>query len=163
MFASAFVLILIDIITPAVTDKWDLSKTFFLLDEMTLRGFVIAGPYKKDLLELDDLRQRLKTHQRPESCRQRSNSSPPNSSSHTRAATPAVLDPHLEQDMIWSWMANDDSEMGVLHPDTIQAAIEGLNFDFLNNATAIEIGCSEWMWGSAVLGGSNTPLAPNHM
>ena len=56
MFASAFVLILVDIITPATTEQWDLRKTFNLLDEMMMRGILVAGPYKKDLQELDGLR-----------------------------------------------------------------------------------------------------------
>lgn len=160
LFASAFVLILVDIITPATAEQWDLNKVFSLMDEMNSRGITIAVPYKKDLLELDELRQRLKSHQAEDhgEVDHLAPTVPINTSNeHSNQQQVAEISySHLGQDLIWSWMTNDESELGVLHPSTIQSAIDGLNFDFLNDPTALEVGCSEWMWGSAVPGDSNT-------
>ncbi len=138
MFASAFVLILVDIITPATTEQWDLTQTYTLMDEMMLRGIIVAGPYKKDLIEMDELRQRLK----------RSQVAIATASSHLPNPPPVISDPGMTtpnmqypppEDMIWSWMGTGDSELGVLHPDTIQSAIDGLNFDFLNDPSGLDM------------------------
>ncbi|KAG4440570.1 hypothetical protein IFR05_003937 [Cadophora sp. M221] len=134
MFASAFVLILVGIITPAATEQWDLRKTLTLMDEMSMRGIIIAGPYKKDLQELDDLRQIIKA---PQTLYQ---DPLPQSISHDGGVAASSPGPQLEEDMIWSWMTTGEDELGVLHPDTMQSAIDGLNFDFLNNPSALHIG-----------------------
>lgn len=62
---------------------------------------------------------------------------------------------HLEQDPIWSSMTADSDNLGILDPNTIQSAIDGLNFDFLDDPSAIEMSGSEWMWASR--GTSDTP------
>ncbi|CAL3966147.1 unnamed protein product [Diplocarpon coronariae] len=134
MFASAFVLILVDIIMPANTEQWDLGTIFALIDEMMLRGIVVAGPYKQDLLEIDELRRKLKRPQVLQT-NQMSETRPfvPNSG----MTTPNSNYPPLEQDMLWSWMANEERELGVVNPNTIQSAIDGLNFDFLNDPSVL--------------------------
>ncbi|KAH6715061.1 fungal-specific transcription factor domain-containing protein [Leptodontidium sp. MPI-SDFR-AT-0119] len=151
MFASAFVLILVDIITPAATEQWELRKTLAIMDEMIMRGIVVAGPYKKDLQELDDLRQRVKAPQMLDP------DPPPQSLAQDRGVAASSLGAQLEEDVIWSWMTTGEDELGVLHPDTMQSAIDGLNFDFLNNPSGLDIGGSEWMWGAGLPGGLNTP------
>ncbi|PBP24834.1 hypothetical protein BUE80_DR004218 [Diplocarpon rosae] len=154
MFASAFVLILVDIIMPANTEQWDLGKTFTLMDEMMLRGIVIAGPYKKDLLELDELRQKLK---RPQVVQTDQVSEPRPVVSTAGMTAPDSNYPPLEQDMLWSWMGTEERELGVLNPNTIQSAIDGLNLDFLNDPSVLDADGSEWMWGGGFTGGAITP------
>ncbi|KAK2628739.1 hypothetical protein QTJ16_001842 [Diplocarpon rosae] len=154
MFASAFVLILVDIIMPANTEQWDLGKTFTLMDEMMLRGIVIAGPYKKDLLELDELRQKLK---RPQIVPANQVSQPRPVVSTPGMTAPDSNYPPLEQDMLWSWMGTEERELGVLNPNTIQSAIDGLNLDFLNDPSVLDADGSEWMWGGGFTGGPITP------
>lgn len=158
LFSSAFVLILVDIITPATAEQWDLSKALALMDELNSRGIIIAVPYKKDLLELDELRQRLKVETQSEGD-QSALTAPihPSNELSNQVQVAEISYSNLGQDLIWSWMANDASELGVLHPSTIQSAIDGLNFDFLSDPTAVEVGCSEWMWGSAVPEDASTP------
>lgn len=164
MFAAAFVLVLVDIIAPAASGQWDLKKTFTLMDGMELRGIITAGPYKKDLMELDNLRQRLKVQPRRESTfPEEQLNQPAEILRSMSAANPgpetieeqAQLAPQAEQDLIWSWIATENSDLGVLHPDTIQSAIDSLNFDFLNDSSTIELAGSEWMWGDFVPGASN--------
>lgn len=157
MFASAFVLILVDIIIPAASEQWDLSKTFTLMDEMMLRGIIVAGPYKKDLIEMDELRQRLKRTHVVTAVESIQPPDPPPAIPDPRMTAPSMPYPPLEQDMIWSWMGTGDTELGVLHPDTIQSAIDGLNFDFLNDPSGLDMDGSEWMWGSSFPAGSSTP------
>lgn len=147
MVSGAFVLVLVDIITPATEERWNISKTFRLLDEMVLRGIIPAGLYKEDLVELNNLRIKLRA------------------SNHDIEATPnteAVLitggegtiiqqdlpPPQLEQDVIWSWMATENIDFGCLHPDTLQSAIDGLNFDTLTARapSLMDYAGDEWMW-----------------
>ncbi|KAH7310012.1 fungal-specific transcription factor domain-containing protein [Rhexocercosporidium sp. MPI-PUGE-AT-0058] len=155
MFASAFVLTLVGIIIPAATEQWELRKTLTLMDEMIMRGIVVAGPYKKDLQELDDLRQRLKSSQT-------SDSEPPlESLSHHRGVTAPSPGPQLGEDMIWSWVTLGDDELGIPHPDTMQSAIEGLNFDFLNDPSGLDIADSEWMWDAGLPANLNITRNPH--
>ncbi|KAH7378096.1 fungal-specific transcription factor domain-containing protein [Cadophora sp. MPI-SDFR-AT-0126] len=151
MFASAFVLILVDIITPAANEQWDLRKTFNLMDEMIMRGIIIAGPYKKDLQEFDDLRQKVKLPQEIAA------SAIPEPVSVEGGLSMASPIPPLEEDVIWSWMNTGENELGVLHPDTMQSAIDGLNFDFLDDQSRLVHAGSEWMWNDAAPRSSNTP------
>lgn len=156
MFAAAFVLVLVDIITPAAAGQWELGRTLSLMDEMMMRGIVTASPYKKDLVELYEMGQRHKSNYhveqsvRPEPL----TSLPTTNSEHDSAQENASINAPLEQDLIWSWMATEDGGLSSLHPDTIQSAIDGLNFDFLNDPTAMQMDGSEWMWGN---GGLNWP------
>ncbi|RDW67041.1 hypothetical protein BP5796_09790 [Coleophoma crateriformis] len=156
MFAAAFVLVLVDIITPAAAGQWELGRTLSLMDEMMMRGIVTAGPYKKDLVELWEMGQRHKsTYQQEQPARQELPTSVQTADSQPESAPQDVsMNPPLEQDLIWSWMATEDGGLASLHPDTIQSAIDGLNFDFLNDPTAIQMDSSEWMWGN---GGLNWP------
>ncbi|KAK0101163.1 hypothetical protein ONS95_012857 [Cadophora gregata] len=151
MFASAFVLILVDIITPAATEQWDLRKTFNLMDEMTMRGIIIAGPYKKDLQELDELRQKVRSYHEAEA----ETLSEPNPVNGQASVPSPVLE--VGEDMIWSWMNTEETHLGVLHPDTIQSAIDGLNFDFLDDPSGLDLGGSEWMWNGGLPANSITP------
>lgn len=151
MFASAFVLILVDIITPATTEQWDLRKTFNLLDEMMMRGILVAGPYKKDLQELDDLRQKIKI---PQEVTPVNVPEPVSLAGEVSMPSPGLP---LEQDMIWSWMNTGENELGVLHPDTMQSAIDGLNFDFLEEPSGLDLGGSEWMWNDGLRASSHMP------
>ncbi|PVH75748.1 hypothetical protein DL98DRAFT_592883 [Cadophora sp. DSE1049] len=151
MFASAFVLILVDIITPAATEQWDLHKTFNLMDEMIMRGIIVAGPYKKDLQELDDLRQKVKL---PQEIAPGTFPEPVPVEGGLSMPSPV---PPLEEDVIWSWMTTGENELGVLHPDTMQSAIDGLNFDFLDDPSGLDLGGSEWMWNGGLPVSSNTP------
>ena len=116
-----------------------------------MRGILVSGPYKKDLQELDDLRQKLKIPQEvnpvivPEPISLEGEISVPSPS------------PPLEEDMIWSWMNTGENELGVLHPDTMQSAIDGLNFDFLDDPSGLDLGGSEWMWNDGLRANSHMP------
>jgi hypothetical protein len=138
----------VDIITPAIAKSWDLSKTFVLMDEFVSKGIVIAGPYKKDLEEINNLRQKLHEIQQREA---------PQGIHLPFAVITPVPDPNIirhdaqlnhnfEQDPIWSWKAANGTELGVLDPETIQSAIHSLNLDFLDNSAGIEIDENGWMW-----------------
>jgi len=166
LFSGAFVLILVDIITPATADsaeQCDLSKVFLLMDEMNSRGIAVVMPYKRDLLELDGLRQRMKNQQNQVTVvRNASDSNTADSAENhivneLRELETEVSYHHIGQDLIWSWVATDARELGVLHPNTIQSAIDGLNFNFSGDPAALDAGGSEWMWGSGIPGDSNTP------
>lgn len=160
MFASAFVLLLIDIITPAGTTQCDLSKVFTLMDEMAMRGIITAVPYKKDLVELDDLRQKVKSRHSNQSSQQAPDSSVGHAVQPTSSFVrqdPSVLFPPLELDVIWSWMATGERELGVLNPETMQSAIDGLDFNVPNDSSDLQMDGIDWMWGSVLADGSNLP------
>ncbi|KAL3417228.1 hypothetical protein PVAG01_11228 [Phlyctema vagabunda] len=156
MFAAAFVLVLVDIITPAASEQWDLNKTLSLMDEMILRGIVTAGPYKQDLIELSEMGQKHKDIQHQEIQQSKEGATASHESHQVSESVPheaTTVQPEQE-DPIWSWMATDDGGLGELHPDTIQSAmsaIDGLNFDFLNDPSALQMDGSEWMWGNGSL------------
>ena len=148
IFAAAFVLTLIDCITPTGTERWDFSKTFSLLDEFMARGIKIAGPYKQDLIEIQGLCQSLNNHQQGETVLQQGKSSttaPPVVSDPIGTAQDLTQNPQRDEDEIWSSITTGNVELGFLNPDTIQSAIHGLNFDFLDD---LPIGGDEssWMW-----------------
>lgn len=118
------------------------------MDEFILKGIIIADPYKKDLEEINYLRQRLQEMQRREPPYQ------PRGSHATLHSSTSLLDvtgqqtqmDHtLEQDLIWSWGANG-TQLGVLDPETLQSAIHSLNFDFLDPPTSTEMDENAWMW-----------------
>ena len=164
MFAAAFVLVLADIITPVTAETTDLSKTFTLMDEMILRGISIAGPYKRDLLELVELHGKLNGNQ-PHETAQQGIEAFPTSQTDTQTGSirqfiPDISEPQINPDTILPWMETGSEALGVLHPDTIQSAIDGLNFDFLDDPSAIEMGGNEWMWGTGLSVTSNWPNQP---
>lgn len=152
MFAAALFLLIVDIITPAATEQWDLSRVFLLLDEIAVRGIITAGPYKQDLVEMNNFRQVLKNDQQQEIPHQEGESYSTNDTGipiSVPIGPDVVPNPNLEQDLIWPWIALDTSELGGLHPRTIQTAINGLNFDISNDPSTVEMGGDEWMWGWA--------------
>jgi hypothetical protein len=157
MFASAFVLVLVDIITPATTEQWDLNNTFGLMDEMLMRGVVVSRAYKKDLVELDECRRRLKNGQLRDTPQLTGEALPTND---TRLLSTVTLGQEFsefqptEQDLIWSGLAMSDAELGVLDSATIQHAIDSLNFPFLNDASGMEIIGSDWMWENGLPDGT---------
>jgi hypothetical protein len=155
--AAAFVLLLVDIITPAATEQWDLNNTYGLMDEMLLRGIVTARAYKKDLVELDECRKKLKSLQlrnTPQLDRELL------TANVTRLVPPVTpgqdfsVFQQIEQDSIWAGMAMSDAGLGVLDSATIQHAIDSLNFPFLNDPSGMGINGSDWMWGDGLPDGT---------
>jgi hypothetical protein len=148
-FSAAFVLVLIDIITPAATEQWDLNDALRIMDEMLLRGITIARAYKKDLVELDQCRRKLKNLQLRDAPQPHVELITAND---TRLLPPVTLGQDfpvfqpIEQDLIWAGMTMSDAGLGVLDSATIQHAIDSLNFPFLNDPSGIEIIGGDWMW-----------------
>jgi hypothetical protein len=127
------------------------------MDEMLLRGIVIARDYKKDLVELDECRRKLKTLQLRDMPQPHGESFTMNETRYLPPVTPGQefsVFQSIEQDSIWSGMAMSDAELGVLDSATIQHAIDSLNFPFLNDPTGMEINGSDWMWGDSLPDGT---------
>jgi hypothetical protein len=147
MFAAAFILILIDIIAPSLSEVWDLNAVLSILDDYVARGIIIAEPYKKDLLELVNLRETLRD--RHASTRTQVHD-PPSGSDIGHAASNLLS---LREDMQQNHGLNLDParteshwDSGLVHPETIQSAIEGLDFGFLDDLSVAETVGNDWMW-----------------
>ncbi|KAL1303722.1 hypothetical protein AAFC00_007069 [Neodothiora populina] len=128
IFSAAFVLILVDIITPATDLLWDLQRVFSYLDEFITREIVSADSLKADLQELLDLHAKL---QEREAQRGEQTDDVPRVNDSIAQEQPQDQD-QGEQDMIWSWMMNDDGDLRGIHPDTIQSVIDGLNVESMD-------------------------------
>ena len=53
----------------------------------------------------------------------------------------------MEQELIWSRMSMDHSDLGALHPDTMQSAILGLNSDSMPTSLDFDLD-NQWLWGN---------------
>ncbi|KAJ0422044.1 hypothetical protein BJY00DRAFT_311445 [Aspergillus carlsbadensis] len=151
MFAAAFILVLIDIIDPSLSEPWDLNAVLFLLDDYVARGIIIADPYKKDLLEIIHLRDTLQNNQLSENAQPRNPSgNEPSSSDIDRGASNLLS---LRQDVQLNHGPHMDPtrtespwDSGLVHPETIQSAIDGLDFGFLDDLAVAETVGNDWMW-----------------
>lgn len=149
MFAAAFILIVIDIISPSISVPWDIKSIMSLLDDYAAQGILIAGPYKQDLVEIDRLREDLEHHQRQGE-----------ESQHSQSQGEAANLPPMREDSLFGPQSNHSNhqtiisslreesywDSGPLNSDTIQCAIEGLDFDFLNDPSAAAANEKDWMW-----------------
>ena len=145
IFSSAFVIVIVDIITLA-SQPWDIQGTFDIMDEMMLRGFKIVEPYKKDLTEVDDFRRRL--------YRLEEQRNPPPSQQVFRGQTAnSAVDPILETYHTAQPVGADgtlttvDGGRGVLQGDeSYQSALNFFNYDFLESFSASDMDPCAWMW-----------------
>jgi hypothetical protein len=148
MFAAAFILILIDIIAPPLSEIWYLNAVLSILDDYIARGIIIAEPYKKDLIELVNLRETLRDRQA--STKTQVHDPTPCGSDIDHAASNLLS---LREDMQQDHGLNLDParteshwDSGLVHPETIQSAIEGLDFGFLDDLSVAETVGNDWMW-----------------
>jgi hypothetical protein len=148
-FAAAFVLVVVDIITPAATEQWDLNDALEIMDDMLLRGITTAMSYKKDLMELDQCRRKVKNLQLRDVPQPHVEVLTTNDTQLLPQMTIGhdfpVFQP-IEQDLIWAGMTMSDAELGVLDSASIQHAIDSLNFPFLNDPSGLEMIGGDWMW-----------------
>lgn len=127
-FSAAFALILVDIITPASDLLWDLQRVFSYIDEFIAREILSAHSLKADLQELLDLHAKLQeTEMQPVQ-----NQSGTSEINGLPSQIPQGSQEATDQDMVWSWMMNDDGDLRGLHPDTIQSVIDGLNVESMD-------------------------------
>lgn len=145
LFSAAFALVIIDILKPARELLWDLPQVLQLLDEFISRGIAPAKSFKADLTELLQLHEKMRSrhsaacdslaqpHDHDEITAYQYNTTP--QSSVQSAA-----------DGIWSWIANDDGEVGAIHPDTMISAIDCLS---ANDSAMADMSLlnEDWMWG----------------
>lgn len=147
MFSAAFVLILIDMVTPAIVKPWDLRETFALMDKLMSRGVKIAGPYKKDLVEIDTLRGLLRQAPVLDSVSGADELHQPVEAPHstsTMASREALFQSQLEQDRQWSAEAVHNGWFGALNMEVIESAIYGLPSE--DDQLLVNIDGSDWMW-----------------
>jgi hypothetical protein len=151
MFAAAFILILIDIIAPSISESWDLDAVLSLLDDYVARGIIIAGPYKKDLVEILHLRETLRDRQSSAGAQAHDLTGSQLDRSDMDYAATNLLS--LGEDMQQNHGLHVDParteshwDSGLVHPETIQSAIEGLDFGFLDDLSVAETVGNDWMW-----------------
>lgn len=145
MFAATFILVVVDIIIPTASQPWDLKKPLILLDTYIDRGIIIAGPYKKDLTEIIRLRETLGNRDKYTGDLQ----------THTDASDVGYAESNLLSSRVETMddvQAGNSSKMTnnwdleLIHPETIQSAIDGLEFDFVNDLSAEGVDEYNWMW-----------------
>ncbi|KAL3454096.1 fungal-specific transcription factor domain-containing protein [Aspergillus insuetus] len=151
MFAAAFILILIDIIVPSVSESWDLDAVLSLLDDCVARGIIIAGPYKKDLAEILHLRQTLRDRQssaRPQAHDLTGNQLDRSYMDHAATNLLSLREDMQQNHGLHVDPARTEShwDSGLVHPETIQSAIEGLDFVFPDDLSVAETVGNDWMW-----------------
>lgn len=142
MFAAAFVLLVVEVVTPTTVGQWDLDRVLAHLDECKARGVTIAGPYKQDLVELQTLRQVLKSRQEQELHQWQAE--PPGLLPYSAAGHDAQLVTQFEGASSRLSMINA-SDFGLLDPNIILSAVDDLDFGLYDNASS-EIGPLEWMF-----------------
>jgi hypothetical protein len=165
LFSAAFALVLVDTITPSTGEQWDIREAFSLLDYMIGRGINPATVYKEHLVELNEFRIMLRQRESQTSQRAREEFSQVPESGHVgpqllgdigRESGEPGSNLDLEQESIWAWMSMGNNELALVHPDTMQTAITGLNTgsmppDFDGN--------NQWMWGSYAVEDEIDPLS----
>ncbi|KAL2830427.1 fungal-specific transcription factor domain-containing protein [Aspergillus pseudoustus] len=153
MFAAAFILIVVDIIVPPLSESepWDLNAVLSLLEDCIVRGIIIAGPYKKDLLEIKHLSDRMRHRQLhgeggPDHSAHnlRSGSDIDHAASNLLSLREEAQQDHCHRTDIPQTESYWDS--GLVHPETLQSAIEGLDFGFLDDLSVAETVGNDWMW-----------------
>ncbi|RDW77513.1 hypothetical protein BP6252_05566 [Coleophoma cylindrospora] len=145
-FMGSFVLVVVDIVHPALTRQWDLNDTFALIDECVFRGLIVAKPYKQDLIEINELRSQLRNEQRLEAVLSQSQLTEPTQPEITDIApsdpSEFISQSQMDQSLHRPWNYNG----GILDPDMIQFAIDAIDADFLNDATILGMDENGWMF-----------------
>ncbi|KAK9417732.1 putative Transcription factor domain-containing protein [Seiridium unicorne] len=148
LFASAAVLIIIDAIAPS-GQAWDVGKTFKIMDDMALRGLKVVGPYKKDLIELDNFRQKMRPSQEGE----KSPSTEPQDLGHNTNDLSAEPPP----------MNRALPESGINNQDALDLALESFNCSFPGYLSTSEVDPFAWMWDDGLVDvGSAHYLSRDH-
>lgn len=160
LFSSAFVIVLIDSVIPAAEEQWGIEEAFSVFDHMIRRGVTSAVVYKEHLVEMNDFRWILRrgewrgvesppTPMEPMDIHQTSTdvSSSPTADSSTIHGEQSLT--HPDQELIWSWMSTESNDLGMLHSDTMQSAITGLDAELM--ATSLDFDASnQWLWGNFI-------------
>jgi hypothetical protein len=151
ILAASFILILIDIIGPSPSEPWDPNAVLSLLDNYVAQGIIIAGPQKKDLLEIIHLRKTLGDRQPKARAQAHDISGNQLDGSDIGHAASNLFPP--KEDMqpnhgphIGPVRAEWHRDSGLVHPETIQSAIEGLDLGFLDDRSVAETVGNDWMW-----------------
>ena len=77
---------------------------------------------------------------------------------HVTASQPqGQIQDTTDQDMVWSWMMNDDGDLRGLHPDTIQSVIDGLNVESMDLPN-FNLQYDYNIWGARSLGTNPSPM-----
>ncbi|KAJ5718839.1 uncharacterized protein N7483_009921 [Penicillium malachiteum] len=155
VFAAAFILIIIDTIAPSISEPWDLGNVLSLLDEFVTRGIIIARPYKQDLVEVMNFCEKLKTvDRRVNGLSEPQTHGKPPGPDHAEASSPLRRTEKFQethQDQFPTHVASSsrvttDWDPGLLDPETIESAIERLEFDILQDASLPGLENTNWMW-----------------
>ncbi|RDW61367.1 hypothetical protein BP5796_11259 [Coleophoma crateriformis] len=145
-FMGSFVLVVVDIVHPALTRQWDLNDSFALIDECVFRGLIVAKPYKQDLIEINELRSQLRNEQRLEAALSQSQLTEPTQPGIPDIApsdsSEYISQSQVDQSLHRPWNYNG----GILDPDMIQFAIDAIDADFLNDATVLGMDENGWMF-----------------
>jgi hypothetical protein len=155
MFSAAFALVLVDTITPATEEQWDIKDAFLLLDYMIGRGIYPATVYKEHLVELNEFRIMVRQNES-----QKFQRAPYEVPQHTESVQnmPSLgdigrdlLEPgsnlYVEQESIWAWMSMHNNDLAVLRPDMMQTAITGLNHSSMPHSMDFDAD-NQWLWGN---------------
>lgn len=129
LFASAVVLILVDVLLPS-SQYWDPSRTFKIMDDMALRECIIVGPYKQDLVEIDNFRQRVRA------------------AADVHEETDAPAGPHGPASTT-AGVARHDVNGGPVSEQHVvfESALEFLNCSFPDYLPPSELDPFAWVWG----------------
>ncbi|ETS76562.1 hypothetical protein PFICI_11949 [Pestalotiopsis fici W106-1] len=129
LFASAVVLILVDVLLPS-GQSWDAGRTLKIMDDMALRRCIIVGPYKRDLIEIESFRQ----HVRAAATLHEGNDS--SVGPHGPASTTAGF-------------ARHDINGGLVSEQHVmfESALEFLNCSFPDCLPASDLDPFAWVWG----------------
>jgi hypothetical protein len=156
MFSSSFAIVLIGSICPTSEGQWGIEEAFSIFDHMINRGLAPAVVYQEHLTEMNDFRLMLQNretirHSGPPEPNQGEPSSI--SVSTPKAKLSAIpeeqpLNIHQEQELIWSWISMESNDLGIMHPDTMQSAITGLNP--VSMTTSEFDADNQWLWGNYV-------------
>ncbi|KAI4591445.1 hypothetical protein KJ359_001039 [Pestalotiopsis sp. 9143b] len=123
------VLILVDVLLPS-SQSWDPSKTFKIMDDMALRECVIVGPYKQDLVEIDNFRQRVRA------------------TADVHEETDAPTGPHGPVSTTASVARHDINGGPVSEQHVVfESALEFLNCSFPDYLPPSELDPFAWVWG----------------
>jgi hypothetical protein len=155
LFSSAFAIVLIDSIIPASEEQWGIDEAFSVFDHMISRGVATAVVYQEHLVEMNDFRlmlraSELNAHSAPSEPNEDSNIVNTSTSATAEPSTfqgDPALDHHLDQDLVWSWMSTENNSLGVMHPNTIQSAITGLDLDSMTTSLDFDAD-NQWLWGT---------------
>lgn len=157
MFSAAFAIVLIDSIIPAAEEQWGIQEAFSVFDHMLSRGMAPALVYQEHLIEMNEYRKSLRGRENPNymGSGQRYPYQPnpvkdEQLGNNSKTLTPPDVPVNqMEQELIWSWMSMEGNDLGALHPDTMNSAIIGLNYDSMGASLDFDLD-NQWLWGNYV-------------